>query len=58
MTDEIIQELWRAKDRLAKGFDYDMDALAAEIQNRQKQTGRKVVNFATDRAKQPAGSPQ
>jgi Skp family chaperone for outer membrane proteins len=58
MTDEIIQEVWRAKDRLAKEFDYDLNALAAELQKRQKQTGRKVVNLAKDRVKQTAESPQ
>ncbi len=36
MTDEIIQEVWRAKDRLPKAFDYDLDALAAELQKRLK----------------------
>jgi hypothetical protein len=58
MTDEIIQEVWRAKDRLAKEFDYDLDALAAELQKRQKQTARKVVNLAKNRVKQTAESPQ
>lgn len=58
MTDEIIQEVWRAKDRLAKEFDYDLDALAAELQKRQKQTARKVVNLAKDRVKQTPESPQ
>lgn len=58
MTDEIIQEVWRAKDRLAKEFNYDLDALAAELQKRQKQTARKVVNLAKDRVKQTAESPQ
>jgi len=46
MTDEIIQEVWQAKDRLAKQFNYDIDALAAELQRRQKESGREVVNLA------------
>ena len=54
MTDEIIREVWRAKDRLAKEFDYDVGALAAELRKRQKQAGRKVVNLAKDRTKQAA----
>jgi hypothetical protein len=28
MSDEIIQELWQTKDRIAKQFDYDIRALA------------------------------
>jgi len=58
MADEIIQEVWRAKDRLAKEFDYDLDGLAAELRKRQKQTGRTIVNLAKDRVKQTAESPQ
>jgi hypothetical protein len=45
MTDEIIREVWRAKDELAKQFNYDMEALAAELRKRQKESGRKVVNL-------------
>jgi hypothetical protein len=46
MTDEIIQEVWQAKSALAKRFNYDLDALAAEIRRREKESGRKVVNLA------------
>jgi predicted TIM-barrel fold metal-dependent hydrolase len=48
MTDEIIREVWRAKDELAKQFNYDMDALAAELRKRQKESGRKTVNLEAD----------
>ena len=58
MTDEILQEVWRAKDRLAREFNYNLEALAAELRKRQQQTGRKVVNLAKDRVKQTAESPQ
>ena len=58
MVDEIIEEVWRVKDLLAKEFDYDLDALAAELQKRQKQSGREVVNLAKDRAEQTAERPQ
>ena len=33
MTDEIIQEVWRAKERIAEQFNYDIDALAAAFGN-------------------------
>jgi hypothetical protein len=45
MTDEIMEELWRVKDNLAKQFNYDVAALAAELQRRQKESGREVVNL-------------
>ena len=46
MTDEIIEELWQVKDNLAKQFNYDIDALAAELRRRQKEPGRVIVNMA------------
>jgi hypothetical protein len=54
MTDEIIREVWRAKDELAKRFNYDIDALAAELQKRQRESGRKVVNLEKKSEEQPA----
>ena len=48
MTDEIMREVWRAKDELAKEFNYDLDALAAELRKREKESGRKVVNLEKD----------
>lgn len=49
MTDEIIREVWRAKDEIAKQFNYDIEALGKDLQRRQKVSGRKVVNLATNR---------
>ncbi len=51
MTDEIIEEVWRAKDQVAKQFDCNIDALAAELRKRQRASGRKVVNLE----KEPSG---
>jgi hypothetical protein len=56
MTDEIIREVWRAKDELAKQFNYDIDALAAELQKRQQESGRKIVNLEKESVKQSASS--
>ena len=58
MIDEIIQEVWRAKDELAKQFNYDMDALAAELRRRQENSGRKVVNLEKEAAEQIASPPR
>ena len=58
MTDEIIREVWRAKDELAKQFNYDLEALAAELQKRQKESGRKVVNLEKESADHTAAVPQ
>jgi hypothetical protein len=53
MTDEIIREVWRTKDELAKKFNYDMDALAAELRKREKESGREVVNLERDAPRLP-----
>ncbi len=47
MSDEIIRELWRVKDELAKEFNYDIDALVAEIRRRDKESGEDVVELVT-----------
>jgi len=54
MTDEIIQEVWRCEDRLAKEFNCDINALAAELPRRQKRSERKVVNLAEKTTRQTA----
>ena len=58
MADEIIQEVWRSKDHLAREFHHDIRALAAELQRRQKRSGRKVVNLAKEATKQATDRPQ
>jgi predicted TIM-barrel fold metal-dependent hydrolase len=58
MTDEIIREVWRAKDELAKQFSYDIDALAAELRRRQEKSGREVVNLEKEAVEQTASPPR
>ena len=58
MTDEIIREVRRAKEELAKQFNYDIDALAAELRRRQENSGREVVNLEKQAAEQCANSRQ
>jgi hypothetical protein len=47
MTDEIIQEERRVKDNFAKKFNYDIDAVTAELRKREKESGREVFNRAS-----------
>ncbi|MEI6531090.1 MAG: hypothetical protein WCN99_06340 [bacterium] len=53
MTDEIIQEVWRAKDLISKSFHYNVDELAAEMRSREKKSSRKFLDLSKDSA-QPA----
>ena len=54
MSDEIIRELWRVKDELAKAFNYDVGALAAEIRRRDKESGEEVVDLSQGKDSQSA----
>ena len=46
MSDEIIEELWRIKDSIAREHGYDIEALAAYLQNKKRAEGRKVVDLS------------
>ena len=54
MADEVIEELWRIKDAIAREHGYDIARLAADLQIRQRETGHRIVNLQASR--QP-GSP-
>ena len=43
MTDEIIRELWEIKDSIAREHEYDVDALVAHLQARERAEGRRTV---------------
>jgi len=58
IADEIIREVWQTKDELAKQFNYDIDALAEELQKRQKVSGRKIVNLEKEAVEQAADQHQ
>ena len=36
MTDEIINELWRIKDTIARDYGYDLDALVAYLRSKER----------------------
>jgi hypothetical protein len=46
MSDEVIRELWRVKEEIAKEFNYDVAALAADLNRRQEESGRPVVDLS------------
>ena len=54
MADKIIREVWKVKDDLAKKFNYDFDALVAELRKIEKQSKRKTVNFEKKRTRIPS----
>ena len=50
MADEIIRELWRIKDEIAREYDYDLDALVAHLRDESRKSGRSPVDLSSSRA--------
>ena len=57
MPDEIIKELWRIKDAIAKEHGYDMDELIAHLQATSKAKDRQVVDLAAFKKVVEKGAP-
>ncbi len=45
MRDPIVEEVRKARDEYAKKFNYDLDAICRDLQEKQGKDGRKVVSF-------------
>ena len=53
MKDEIIQEVWKAKDAIAAKYGHDVGRLAEHLRAAEKSTGARVVDL---RGRQQSGS--
>lgn len=49
IDDPIVAEVRKARDEYARRFNYDLDAICNDLQQRQAQAGRKVVSFPPKR---------
>ena len=45
MPDEIIKELWKIKDDIARKHGYDIRALVAHLQSKKRAKGQQVVDL-------------
>lgn len=45
MADEIIEELWRVKDAIAREHGYDIDRLVAALETRTYRHGGRTVDL-------------
>ncbi len=45
-TDEIVEEIHRIREEYAKSFNYDLDAIFADLRKKEAASGRKIVNLA------------
>jgi hypothetical protein len=43
MRDEIVEEVRKAREEYARKFNFDLDAICADLQRREKLSGRPVV---------------
>ena len=57
MADEIIEELWRIKDGMAREHGYDIKRLAAHFRRREREGGRQVLGLRAKRgSREDSGS--
>ncbi len=47
VSDEVLREVWRIKDELSESYGYDIEKLFADIQKKQRLSGRRIVNLQT-----------
>jgi hypothetical protein len=41
--DEIVEEIHRIREEYAKSFNYDLNAIFADLRKKQEESGREVV---------------
>ena len=41
--DEVLHEVRRIKEELARSMDFDIDRIAKDARQRQKESGRKII---------------
>jgi len=55
MKDEIIEQVWRAKDAIGKKYNYDVRKLAENLRKRERTSGAVIVNLRQELSAKPAG---
>jgi hypothetical protein len=50
--DEILDEIHRIREEHAKSFNYDLDAMFADWQKRQAQSGREIISVPLKKSNQ------
>lgn len=45
-TDEIVEEIHQIREEYAKSFNYDLDAIFADLRKKEAESGREVVNLS------------
>ena len=50
--DPIVEEVRKARDKYARKFNYDLDAICRDLQEKQSKSKRTVVSFPPKHVKQ------
>jgi hypothetical protein len=45
-TDEIVEEIHRIREEYAKSFNYDLEAIFADLRKKEAESGREVVTLS------------
>ncbi|ERT08712.1 hypothetical protein M595_1247 [Lyngbya aestuarii BL J] len=48
--DEIVEEINKIRESYAKSFNYDLKAIIADLQKKQAESGREVINLSSKRS--------
>lgn len=46
--DEIVEEIHRIREEYAKSFNYDLNAIFADLRKKQEESGREVVTLSRE----------
>uniref|UniRef100_UPI00405625F8 hypothetical protein n=1 Tax=Candidatus Electronema sp. TaxID=2698783 RepID=UPI00405625F8 len=52
IEDQIVEEVRRIRNEYAKQFNYDLDAVCRDLQQKQERSGRTLVSFAPRKDKE------
>ncbi len=44
--DEIVEEIHRIREEYAKSFNYDLDAIFADLRKKETESGKEVVSLS------------
>ena len=45
-VDEIVEEIRRIREEYARSFDYDLDAIFADLRQKEAKSGKEVVSLS------------
>lgn len=48
--DEIVEEIHRIREEYAKSFNHNLDAIFADLQRKQAESGREIVRLSPRRS--------